>query len=179
MTFERPRPGAHTTRHERMLCGRLARRGGRSGRSRPALHVGRSCAAVVVTPSHQVRHDGRVSVSLRVAHAADGPFLLDMLVEAAYWRPDRPRGDGQDVLADPELAHYVSGWPQPGDLGVVAEDEEPVGAAWLRFFSRESPGYGFVDDHTPELSMGVRVDRRGRGIGSRLLADLLARARAA
>jgi ribosomal protein S18 acetylase RimI-like enzyme len=73
----------------------------------------------------------------------------------------------------------VSGWPQPGDLGVVAEDEEPVGAAWLRFFSRESPGYGFVDDHTPELSMGVRVDRRGRGIGSRLLADLLARARAA
>jgi ribosomal protein S18 acetylase RimI-like enzyme len=118
-------------------------------------------------------------VSLRVAHAADGPFLLDMLVEAAYWRPDGPRGDAQDVLADPELAHYVSGWPQPGDLGVVAEDEEPVGAAWLRFFSRESPGYGFVDDHTPELSMGVRVDRRGRGIGSRLLAELLARARAA
>jgi ribosomal protein S18 acetylase RimI-like enzyme len=116
---------------------------------------------------------------LRVADAADGPFLTEMLVEAAYWRPDGPRGDAQQVLADPELAHYVSGWPQPGDLGVVAEGEAPVGAAWLRLFSAESPGYGFVDDRTPELSVGVRVERRGRGIGSQLLAELLTRARAA
>jgi GNAT superfamily N-acetyltransferase len=121
-----------------------------------------------------------VSVTLRGADAADGPFLIEMLVEAAFWRPEGPRGDAQDVLADPELAHYVSGWPRHGDLGVVAEeDERPVGAAWLRFFSSDSPGYGFVDAGTPELSMGVRGDRRGRGVGSKLLAELLTRARAA
>jgi len=118
-------------------------------------------------------------VTLRAADAADGPFLTEMLVEAAYWRPDGPRGDARDVLADPDLAHYVSGWPQQGDLGVVAEDERPVGAAWLRFFTSDSPGFGFVDDRTPELGMGVRSDRRGRGIGTNLLAELLTRARAA
>lgn len=118
-------------------------------------------------------------MTLRAAYAADGPFLTEMLVEAAYWRPDGPRGDARDVLADPVLAHYVSGWPQRGDSGVVAEDERPVGAAWLRFFTSDSPGFGFVDDRTPELGMGVRSDRRGRGIGTNLLAELLTRARAA
>jgi len=54
-----------------------------------------------------------------------------------------------------------------------------VGAAWLRFFTSDSPGFGFVDDRTPELGMGVRSDRRGRGIGTNLLAELLTRARAA
>jgi GNAT superfamily N-acetyltransferase len=122
-----------------------------------------------------VGQDGRVAVRLRVADAADGPFLIEMLIEAAYWRPDGPRGDAQAMLGDPELAHYVSGWPQPDDLGVIAEDGGPVGAAWLRLFSPESPGFGFVDDRTPELSMGVRVDRRGRGIGSQLLTELLTR----
>jgi ribosomal protein S18 acetylase RimI-like enzyme len=120
-----------------------------------------------------------VSVTLRAADAADGPFLTEMLVEAAFWRPEGPRGDVRKVLADPGLAHYVSGWPQQGDLGVVAEDERPVGAAWLRFFSGDSPGFGFVDEETPELGMGVRGGHRGRGVGTKLLADLLTRAQAA
>jgi GNAT superfamily N-acetyltransferase len=120
-----------------------------------------------------------VALTVRAADAADAPFLLEMLVEAAFWRPEGPRGDAHEVLADPELAHYVSGWPRPGDLGVIAEDEEPVGAAWLRFFPGSEPGYGFVDDATPELGMGVRADHRGRGVGTKLLADLLSRARTA
>ena len=134
-----------------------------AGTSGPWRRSTRGTSGCSATSALEVRHDGRVSVRVRVADAADGPFLTEMLVEAAYWRLDGPRGDAKEVLADPALAHYVSGWPQPGDLGVIAEDEAPVGAAWLRLFTPESPGYGFVDDRTPELSMGVHVDRRGRG----------------
>jgi ribosomal protein S18 acetylase RimI-like enzyme len=84
-----------------------------------------------------------------------------------------------DVLGQPELAHYVTGWPQPGDHGVVAEHEKPVGAAWLRLFTASDPGYGFVDAATPEVSMGVVQDWRGRGVGARLLDALVDAAREA
>jgi GNAT superfamily N-acetyltransferase len=118
-----------------------------------------------------------VPIQIRPADAADGPFLTEMLVAAAFWRPDGPEGRISDVLEKPELAHYVAGWPQPGDCGVIAEDEHPVGAAWFRFLPASDPGYGFVDAETPEVGMGVARSRRGQGIGSRLLISLVAQAR--
>jgi ribosomal protein S18 acetylase RimI-like enzyme len=116
-------------------------------------------------------------VELRPAIAADGVFLTEMLVEAAFWRPDGPTGSVLDVMNQPDLAHYVAGWPQPGDRGVIAEEARPIGAAWLRFFPEHDPGYGFVDAQTPELSIAVVRERRGLGIGSLLLGALIAQAR--
>ena len=117
-------------------------------------------------------------ITVRSAGAADADFLAEMLVAAAFWRPDGPSGSVTEVLSEPTLAHYVTGWPRAGDLGVIALDEhEPVGAAWLRLLAESDPGYGFVDAATPELSMGVVRAWRGRGVGSRLLDALIAAAR--
>jgi len=117
-----------------------------------------------------------VPVEIRPADAADGPFLAEMLVAAAFWRPEGPEGKVSDVLARPDLAHYVAGWPQPGDCGVIAQDEHPVGAAWFRFLPASDPGFGFVDAETPEVGLGVALSRRGQGIGSRLLSSLVEQA---
>ena len=81
------------------------------------------------------------------------------------------------MIADPHLARYVVGWPRPGDLGVVAEIDVPVGATWWRYFAAGEPGYGFVDERIPEISIGVVPQARGAGIGSRLLAALIECAR--
>ena len=35
------------------------------------------------------------------------------------------------------------------------------------------PGYGFVDEGTPEVSLGVRAEARGRGVGTSLLTALV------
>ena len=101
-----------------------------------------------------------------------------MLVAAASWRPGGPSPSVAEVLAQPVLAHYVTGWPRPGDMGVVAvHDGRRIGAAWLRLLPATDPGYGFVDAATPELAIGVVPGRRGQGVGRRLLEGLLAAAR--
>lgn len=123
---------------------------------------------------------GYVAIDFRPAGPADASFLTEMLVAAAFWRPDGPAGSVREVLEQPDLAHYILGWPRPGELGVIAEDEQRVGAAWLRFLPAHDPGYGFVDARTPELSMGVLQRRRGQGIGASLntmLEALVASAR--
>lgn len=120
-----------------------------------------------------IRQDVGMSPVLRRADPGDGPFLRQMLVAAAFWRPDAPVASVDEVMGRPELAHYVSGWPKPGDLGVIAEEELPIGAAWLRVFSEDDPGYGFIDAQTPELSMGVVPQWRGYGVGAELLGAVI------
>jgi ribosomal protein S18 acetylase RimI-like enzyme len=73
----------------------------------------------------------------------------------------------------------VKGWGRPGDTALIAvEGAFPVGAGWYRLFRRDQPGYGFVDEETPELAIAVVPSRRGRGLGEALLSALCDRAKA-
>ena len=118
-------------------------------------------------------------ITVRTGRPDDVAFLERMLAEAANWDPARPRLPLDEVLGRADLAHYVSGWGRPGDAVVVAEEEDgcPVGAAWYRRFRADDAGYGFLDESTPELAIGVVAEHRGRGVGGLLLAALAARAR--
>jgi ribosomal protein S18 acetylase RimI-like enzyme len=108
----------------------------------------------------------------------DVAFLGRMLCWAADWETAQL---DESVLERPEVARYVKGWGRPGDAAVVAEKAsgELVGAAWFRLFEATEPGYGFVDDRTPELGIGVEPGHRGEGIGRALLEALVASAREA
>jgi hypothetical protein len=51
-----------------------------------------------------------------------------------------------------------------GDFGLIAEEAaEPLGAAWWRHFQAGAPGYGFVDEATPELTAAVLSGHRDGG----------------
>jgi GNAT superfamily N-acetyltransferase len=115
---------------------------------------------------------------MRPADPGDRPFLLAMLVAAADWKGQLLRTPAE-VEAEPALAHYISGWQRPSDFGVVATDQagEPIGAAWARSFDTDDPGYGFVADDVPEISIAVATAFRGQGVGTRLLAALITEAR--
>ena len=115
----------------------------------------------------------------RITSEVDPGFLARMLYEAVYWDPDMARKPFDTFLDDPVLARYVADWGRPGDDALIARslDERPAGAAWLRRFDPGQPGYAYVDASTPELSIAVDREHRGRGAGSLLLAGLLGRAR--
>ena len=118
-------------------------------------------------------------ITLRCADHRDTTFLEDMLVEAINWDPPKPRLTRDEVLCHAENRHYVDGWPRETEFGFVAEDSEmrPVGAAWLCFFSQHDPGYGFIAEDIPELSIAVVRHRRAQGVGGRLLRALADEAR--
>jgi GNAT superfamily N-acetyltransferase len=104
---------------------------------------------------------------IRRGNRQDVRFLKDMLRHAFYWRA----GGGDE---DESLWRYVAGWGRRGDAAVVAlEGGFPVGAAWFRLFPRDEPGFGFIDEETPEVAISVVPSRRGRGIGSDLLDALV------
>ena len=102
---------------------------------------------------------------IRKAGPQDVRFLRDMLKHAYHWR----------LNTDPDLpvARYVNNWGRPGDRGLIAWENGPVGAAWYRLFPEREPGFGFVDEGTPELTIAVVPGRRGSGLGGQLMTALL------
>jgi GNAT superfamily N-acetyltransferase len=116
-------------------------------------------------------------LTVRRAESSDAALLQEMLVVAADWRPGSRICGVLAIMEEPSLSHYIDGWPKKGDAGFVAEQEESIGAAWWRFFSAEDPGYGFVKDEMPEVSIGVREGFRRQGVGILLLAALIDEAR--
>src|ERR1700675_1087922 len=117
-------------------------------------------------------------MNIRPATKEDGAFLYTMMYEAARWNPDWPREPIDEVLDDPMLRRYHEAWGRPGDGGVIAELERaPVGAAWYRQFTALEPGYGFVDEKIPELSLAVVPLHRRKGIGQTLLRAAMVQAR--
>ena len=107
---------------------------------------------------------------LRPVDVHDVRFLRDMLRHAYHWRLSED--------SERPVYRYVSNWGRRGDTGVMAlEGPHAYGAAWFRLFTADEPGFGFVDEATPELTIAVVPSRRGKGAGVELLQALLARAR--
>ena len=114
---------------------------------------------------------------IRDASAADQSFLWDMLYAAIYV-PAGGQPFPRPLIYDQPLCRYAAGFGLlVGDCGLIAETSsgEAVGAAWVRLFAVDAPGFGFVDDETPELSIAIAEPHRGLGLGTLLLDALLVR----
>ncbi|MEP7285596.1 MAG: GNAT family N-acetyltransferase [Chloroflexota bacterium] len=113
--------------------------------------------------------------TVRPLTSTDEPFLWEMLYLAIYV-PEGTPPPSRDILKLPEIAKYVQHWGRSDDAGLIAIDAEtrnPIGAVWLRQFLENDKGYGYVADDIPELSIAVLPKYRGKGLGTRLLGDLI------
>ncbi|MGV0870365.1 N-acetyltransferase family protein [Corynebacterium kalidii] len=124
----------------------------------------------------------------RSAVEADREFLRALYILTDQWgEEDRPVSDG----IDEELDAYVGNWTpdQPGVIlealgttgatGTAGATPTPVGGAWLRTFTADDPGAGFVADGIPEVAIAIRPDYSGHGRGTALMSEMLETARTA
>ena len=105
-----------------------------------------------------------MNIDFRALLPYDEPFLWEMLYLALYI----PQGKSpfqREVLNEPDIACYVLDWGRPGDWGLLACDgATPVGAIWLRQWSGDEKGYGYVSTLIPELSIALLPKYRNLGL---------------
>ena len=113
-------------------------------------------------------------VQFRSLGPNDVAIVQRILYAAAGWDPAEQLPGIDEVMVHPQIAIYHVGWGRQGDIGVVAEREgEQLGGAFVRLFTSDSHGYGFVDTDTPELGVAVFNEAgRGIGLGTRLMLAL-------
>ena len=119
--------------------------------------------------------DSFVDCLIRPITLEDTHFLWEMLYEAIYVA-EGVKPPARDVLLQPDIRRYLQDWGQPHDSGFVALDpvtSNRIGAVWLRLLIGDQKGYGYVDDATPELTIAVVPECRGKSVGTRLLSHLL------
>ena len=114
-------------------------------------------------------------MATRLLNESDRPLLRQATLANMNW--SGPRFTFDDLDQSKDLAHYYSDFPREDDFGMLDEAAGDVRAvAWLVFFSAEHPGYGFVEETIPELSITTFDGFRGQGIGERLLREVIAAA---
>ena len=108
----------------------------------------------------------------------DEAFLLEEFnYQAIFQSPGQPH-IGREVMDEPRLRLYVDDFgSSPHDHCLVAEFEgKVVGAVWSRILADpDLPGYGNVDEQTPEFALSLLPEHRGNGVGTQLMKQMLAR----
>ncbi len=113
------------------------------------------------------------NIAIRDGNNADVPFLYEMLFEAFHWNSSVERPSLKEFFENPQFNRLLSDWGREGDTAVIAElNNEPVGAAWYRFWNDNDHSYGYIDPSIPEIGMAVRIGHRSKGIGRSLVRVL-------
>ena len=112
-------------------------------------------------------HDDVVIRKLSVGEIG---LLKDFLYEAIFI-PEGVEPPPRDIVERPELRIYYECFgTDAADHCLVAEaDGRVVGAVWTRIMN----DYGHVDDETPSFAISLIPECRGKGIGTRLMRDIL------
>lgn len=117
------------------------------------------------------------AVDIRELDDDDAALLADATLFNVNWTGEQ-RLTADHVSTDPALSHYTVVQPDRGDFGLVAEvGGRAIGVVWLLFLDSSDPGFGYVADGVPELSVCVWPGYRGVGLGGLLLDAAIVAAR--
>ena len=113
-------------------------------------------------------------VRIRPLRPEERPQLAEFLYLAVFV-PQGSEPPPRAIVKEPGVAVYIDGFgTRPGDDALCAErDGALLGAVWVRNIR----GYGYLDGGTPEFAISVLPGARGRGIGFRLMREMLERLR--
>lgn len=117
-----------------------------------------------------------MTVTIRALVGSDKPILRTATLSNMNWSGTE-RFSYKDIDLNTELRHYCEFKPERGDFGLVAHlDGLTVDVIWLLFLEEKDPGYGFVAQGVPELSINVFSGYCAQGIGRTLMRAAIAEA---
>ena len=107
---------------------------------------------------------------IRTLREKEKELLKDFLYEVIFI-PEGVEAPDRDIIEKPELKIYYEDFGKDtADHCLVAEDEgKVVGAVWTRIIN----DYGHIDDKTPSFAISLYREYRGRGIGTKLMQEML------
>lgn len=107
----------------------------------------------------------------RPATEADRPIIRRLHELADGWG-EAPKERDESFAKDE--ARYVDQWSAEDDGGIIVEiGGEVAGGAWLRHFTEDNQGWGYVADEYPEVAIALESDYTGRGLGGDLMGRIL------
>lgn len=111
-----------------------------------------------------------LSIVFRELRPDERPLLREFLLRAIYL-PEGTPPPPPEIVESPELKIYFEdfGLHDADHALVAAAGEEVIGCVWCR----RMHDFGYVDPQTPSLALSLREEYRGRGIGARLLGNML------
>ncbi|MBR6337540.1 MAG: GNAT family N-acetyltransferase [Ruminococcus sp.] len=111
-----------------------------------------------------------MNIIVRALRKQETAVLDDFLYEAIFI-PKGVTPPPKDIIKRPELQVYVENFgKRAGDTALVAEaDGQIVGAVWVRIMN----DYGHIDDNTPSFAVSLYKEYRSKGIGTRLMSEML------
>ena len=133
-------------------------------------YVYRSGAVITINAqSNTIITAHPINAKIRPIITSDHVCLPEFLYQAIFI-PEGVEPPSRGIINDPPIFTFIKEFgTQPGDLGVVAEQNgQVVGAAWTRII----PGHGHINDETPELAISILPEFRGYGIGTKLMKRL-------
>ena len=109
-------------------------------------------------------------MNLRNLRVDETNLLKDFRYEAIFI-PEGVEPPAREIIERPELKLYYEGFGSGrADHCIVAEEDgQVVGAVWTRTMN----DYGHIDDETPSFAISLYKEYRGRGIGTRLMKEML------
>ena len=117
-----------------------------------------------------------MELTIRPIRREEFPLLADFLYDAIY-RSDPSSPLPRQIVEHPSLRIYIADFGTlPDDRCLVAQAEgHVVGMVWVRCIR----AYGYIGEGIPEFVLSVATPCRGRGIGTRLMREMLQRLSAA
>ena len=111
-----------------------------------------------------------MNVSIRKLRSDETALLKEFLYQAIFI-PEGVKPPDRSIINLPELSLYYEDFGSgPADNCLVAEaDGKVVGAVWTRIMN----DYGHVDDETPSFAISLYKEYRSRGIGTRMMREML------
>ena len=109
-------------------------------------------------------------MTLREIKENETELLKDFLYEAIFI-PEGIDPPERSIIEQPELKLYYENFGTgKADYCIVADENgKVIGAVWTRIMN----DYGHVDDSTPSFAISLYKEFRGRGIGTKLMSEML------